>query len=156
VTPVEQENKPASLSSSPSEAERAWTLTKDTTSRAVLQAFVKRFGDTVYGDLANARLKELEQSEPKPQQEQKPPEKVALVASPQPPPTGTKVFDNPTINGIHVDRCMRWGPEGCYAPSANHWCRSKGFSRAVSWSSRNMQPTIFQDPKSPVKVCNYF
>ena len=109
-----------------SEAERAWAVTKDTTSRAVLQAFIKRHASTIYGEMASARLKELEQqaqkpSEQKPQaqkpQEQKPQDKVALVPQAQPRSTGPKVFDNPTINGVRVDRCMKWGPTGCGAPA---------------------------------------
>jgi formylglycine-generating enzyme required for sulfatase activity len=44
-----------------SEAERAWALTKDTTSVAALDAFIRRFGDTYYGDLAKVRLSELKQ-----------------------------------------------------------------------------------------------
>ena len=68
----------------------------------------------------------------------------------------SNVFVNPTINGIRVDRCMKWGPVGCGDPGANHWCRSKGFQRATSWSGENVRPTIFQDPQSSVKVCDYF
>src|SRR5262245_46899636 len=45
-----------------SEAERAWATAKDSTSIAVLEAFVRRFGDTYYGDLAKARLTELKQA----------------------------------------------------------------------------------------------
>lgn len=41
------------------EAAQAWDRIKDTTSTATLQAFVKRFGDTFYGDLAKQRLSEL-------------------------------------------------------------------------------------------------
>jgi len=69
---------------------------------------------------------------------------------------GGKVFDNPTINGIRVDRCMRWGPQDCNAPAANHWCRSKGFARATEWDSKDGPPTIFQDPQSSVRVCDQF
>ncbi len=46
-----------------SEAERAWNAAKDTKSIPALQAFINRFGDTYYGDLAKVRLKELEQAE---------------------------------------------------------------------------------------------
>lgn len=41
------------------EAERAWSLTKDTTSQAVLADFIRQFGATVYGSMARARLDEL-------------------------------------------------------------------------------------------------
>ena len=67
-----------------------------------------------------------------------------------------KIFENPTINNIRVDGCMKWGPVDCGAPAANHWCRSKGFARATDWSTEKVHPTIFQDPQSSVKVCDYF
>jgi hypothetical protein len=73
-----------------------------------------------------------------------------------PKSAGPKVFENPTLNGIRVDRCMAWGPTGCNAPAANHWCRSKGFARATDSSWEVHQPTIFQDPASSVKVCDHF
>jgi hypothetical protein len=40
----------------------AWDRTKDTTSIPALEAFVRRFGDTYYGDLAKVRLSELKQA----------------------------------------------------------------------------------------------
>src|SRR5262245_4586348 len=46
----------------PSEAAEAWTATKDTANNAALEAFIKRFGDTYYGDLAKVRLAELKQA----------------------------------------------------------------------------------------------
>jgi hypothetical protein len=53
--------EPSATSQGSSEAERAWALVKDTTSPAALEAFIRRFGDTFYGDLAKARLAELKQ-----------------------------------------------------------------------------------------------
>jgi hypothetical protein len=78
---------------------------------------------------------------------------------PNPAPTPSarsKIFENPTIGGIRVDGCMKWGPVDCGAPAANHWCRSKGFARAAEWNTERVHPTIFQDPQSSVKVCDYF
>ncbi len=43
----------------PSEAERAWSNVKDSTSPAVLEAFIRRYGDSFYADLARARFNEL-------------------------------------------------------------------------------------------------
>jgi uncharacterized caspase-like protein len=43
----------------PSEAERAWALTQNTTSQAVLEDFVRQFSNTPYGSMARARLDEL-------------------------------------------------------------------------------------------------
>jgi uncharacterized caspase-like protein len=42
-----------------SEAERAWSAVKDTTSLTVLEAFIARYKDTFYADLARARIDEL-------------------------------------------------------------------------------------------------
>jgi uncharacterized caspase-like protein len=47
------------------EAAEAWAATKDTQSVAALEAFVRRFGDTYYGDLARVRLSELKQADAK-------------------------------------------------------------------------------------------
>jgi uncharacterized caspase-like protein len=44
------------------EAAEAWDRTRDTTSVAALEAFIRRFGDTYYGDVAKARLAELEEA----------------------------------------------------------------------------------------------
>jgi uncharacterized caspase-like protein len=41
------------------EAAQAWAAAKDTTSPAILEAFIRRFGDTFYADMARARLEEL-------------------------------------------------------------------------------------------------
>jgi uncharacterized caspase-like protein len=50
---------PAPQVDAASEAERAWRLTRDTTSQAVLSDFIRQFGGTVYGSMARARLEEL-------------------------------------------------------------------------------------------------
>lgn len=44
-----------------SEAAEAWNVAKDTQSVATLEAFIRRFGDTFYGDLAKDRLADLKQ-----------------------------------------------------------------------------------------------
>jgi hypothetical protein len=41
------------------EAYEAWSVAKDTTSLAVLEAYVTRYGDTFYAELARARIAEL-------------------------------------------------------------------------------------------------
>jgi formylglycine-generating enzyme required for sulfatase activity len=47
----------------PGEAERAWGATKDTASPAVLEAFIRQFGDSYYANLARARLEELKKTQ---------------------------------------------------------------------------------------------
>jgi uncharacterized caspase-like protein/cytochrome c556 len=56
------------------EAERAWTAAQSTTSIAVLEEFIRRFGDSFYATLARARLEELKKTS-----------QVAVVAPPVPP-----------------------------------------------------------------------
>jgi hypothetical protein len=45
------------------EAEQAWAFTKDTTTIAVLEEFVRRYGDSRYAALARARMEELRKSQ---------------------------------------------------------------------------------------------
>jgi hypothetical protein len=57
-----------------SEAGQAWAAMQGTTSQAVLEDFIRRFGDSFYGTLARDRLEELKKSQ------------VSVVT---PPPQGT-------------------------------------------------------------------
>ena len=50
---------------SSNEIAEAWRAVSTTTSPTVLEAFVRRFGDSIYGDLARARLQDLKASETK-------------------------------------------------------------------------------------------
>ncbi|CCD93870.1 Peptidase C14, caspase catalytic subunit p20 precursor [Bradyrhizobium sp. ORS 375] len=44
-------------------AERAWAVTQNTTSIAVLEDFVRQFGGTPYGSMARARIEELKKTQ---------------------------------------------------------------------------------------------
>jgi hypothetical protein len=44
-------------------AEHAWAVTKDTTSLAVLEDFIRQFGSTPYGSMARARLNEIKKNQ---------------------------------------------------------------------------------------------
>jgi tripartite ATP-independent transporter DctP family solute receptor len=46
-----------------SEAERTWAAVKETTDRSVLEAYVRQFGDTVYGAMARARIEEIKKQQ---------------------------------------------------------------------------------------------
>ena len=62
------------------EAERAWALVKDTTNIAVLEAFIARYKDTFFADLAKARLQELkakQSAEPQKAASGPPPREIA-------------------------------------------------------------------------------
>jgi formylglycine-generating enzyme required for sulfatase activity len=56
-------------------AERAWAVIQNTTSVAILDDFIRQFGNTPYGSMARARLEELKKSQ------------VAIVVPPVAPPT---------------------------------------------------------------------
>jgi hypothetical protein len=47
-----------------------------------------------------------------------------------------KVFVNPTIDGLPVDRCLTYAAD-CNEPAATAWCRRKGISRATDWKYEN-------------------
>ncbi|EGP09565.1 hypothetical protein CSIRO_0723 [Bradyrhizobiaceae bacterium SG-6C] len=58
---------PAASAAAPSSGEiaEAWRAVSTTTSPAVLEAFVRRFGDSIYGDLARARLQDIKAADTK-------------------------------------------------------------------------------------------
>jgi uncharacterized caspase-like protein len=49
-------------SAPPSEAAQAWAVAQGTTSQRVLESFIRRYGDSFYGDLARARLEDLKKT----------------------------------------------------------------------------------------------
>ena len=55
-------NSPINGSNAPNEAAQAWSATKDTTNPAVLEAFIQRYHETFFADLARARLSDIRQS----------------------------------------------------------------------------------------------
>jgi uncharacterized caspase-like protein len=81
VSPEQAPAAPANTAGT-NEAAQAWATIQNTTSVAVLETFVARFGDTFYGNAARARLEELKKqpiaSARAPVENQKP-----LSASPQ-------------------------------------------------------------------------
>jgi hypothetical protein len=50
---------PSAAASQADEAAAAWAATKDTTNPSVLEAFIQRYGDSFYANLARARLEEI-------------------------------------------------------------------------------------------------
>ena len=65
---------PPASGSLANDAERAWALAKDTTSLGVLEAFIARYKDTFYADLARARIEDVKRQQ-------------ASAAPPRPPAT---------------------------------------------------------------------
>jgi TRAP-type mannitol/chloroaromatic compound transport system substrate-binding protein len=63
VQPEATKSGPLVSGSSANEAERAWALAKDSTSLGVLEAFIARYKDTFYADLARARMDDLKRQQ---------------------------------------------------------------------------------------------
>jgi formylglycine-generating enzyme required for sulfatase activity len=84
-----------------SEAAEAWSLIRDTTSISTLEAYMSRFADTFYAELARQRLLELKQQQ------------VATADSPRPADSGTIARTAP-CDGFETSvgseaRCLRPG-----------------------------------------------
>jgi hypothetical protein len=78
------------------EAASVWAATKDSNSPAVLEAFVSRFGDTPFGDLARARLAEVRE---------------AAAKAPKPPVEETKPAPNKEADApVSTDLCPKYLP----------------------------------------------
>jgi uncharacterized caspase-like protein len=56
-------NKEVTAAAPVDPAAQAWAITRDTTSQAVLEDFVRQFGYSIYGSMAAARLEELKKSQ---------------------------------------------------------------------------------------------
>ena len=92
---------PVVAASAPSagEAAVAWGSTKDTTSPAILEAFIRQFSGTVYASMAQARLEELQRSRsaaavPPPQA---PPKATAPSVQPRPAPAEARPAPSATV-----------------------------------------------------------
>jgi uncharacterized caspase-like protein len=81
---------PAALQPRVSEAAEAWDRTKDTTNIAVLEAFIARYKDTFFAEMARARVNELKKQ-------------LAVVAPPKaPPPVPQTKPGCDTIEGVWI------------------------------------------------------
>jgi uncharacterized membrane protein len=96
------------------EAERAWAAVRDTRSRSILETYIDRFGSTVYGEMARARLEELKKQQ-----------RVAVAAQrPAIPPTGDGLnVCNHTSNRVGVAIAYQdahsWKSEGWWNLAPN-------------------------------------
>jgi tripartite-type tricarboxylate transporter receptor subunit TctC len=85
---------PASTQPQPSEAERSWLLVKDATSVPALEAFIGRYKDTFYAELARARIEELKKQQ-------------VAIAAPSHPSIAAQDYPNRSIKII-----VPFGPSG--------------------------------------------
>jgi formylglycine-generating enzyme required for sulfatase activity/uncharacterized caspase-like protein len=121
-----------------SEAAQAWAAAQGTTSQAVLEDFIKRYGDGFYGTLARARLEELKKSQ------------VAVVARPAAPERAEPMQD--TQVAVAAPPVAPTAPAISSGP-----CGSAPV--AVSLSSRAAQPLSAAEecalkPKDVFKECD--
>ena len=63
ATPAQDEKPATAEPKQRSDAAEAWSVAERTSTIPALEAYIRRFGDTYYGDLAKARLAELKQAE---------------------------------------------------------------------------------------------
>ena len=97
VAPVTPPPAPARQS----EAAEAWAAVKDTTSIGVAEAFITRFKDTFYAELARGRLEELKKQE---QQQQLERQRQVAIATPPPvfaPPPSTGIEGTYDVRGTN-------------------------------------------------------
>jgi uncharacterized caspase-like protein len=108
VEPRREPTLPAPAPTPTSEAAQVWSVTRDTSSTAILEAFIRQFGDTAYGPLARARLEEVRKS----QTAVVAPPASAPRAAPEPPASpavGTAPAAR-TLEGSEV--WVSWNPNG--------------------------------------------
>jgi formylglycine-generating enzyme required for sulfatase activity len=79
------------------EAAQAWAALKDTMSLAVLEDFIRRYGDTFYGTLARARLDELKKSQATVTPAPTPQAAPSVQPSSRPPPNTTVATVAPPV-----------------------------------------------------------
>lgn len=129
---------------SSNEIAEAWRAVSTTTSATVLEAFVRRFGDSIYGDLARARLQDLRSQDTKvaaktDERSLQPAQKNTAPVAPSSGPSSPAASAAPTTTGSlgcfkddnkrdldghnFYDRNMT--TELCVST-----CRTKGFSHA--------------------------
>jgi hypothetical protein len=91
-------------------AERAWAASKDTTSQAVLEDFIRRYGDSFYATLARARLEELKAA----QTAAAPPAPAPVTTQPPAQPSST---DSGLLGGAGSSSRPNASPGGMAAPA---------------------------------------
>jgi uncharacterized caspase-like protein/tetratricopeptide (TPR) repeat protein len=134
IQPTPQSDAPGA---NMSEAERAWSATRDSKDPALLEAFLRRFGDSFYGDLAKSRLDEIKRT------------KVAAVVSPTGPPElattdcqTTRAFD--VVNRACTDIIGRFPTlAAAYAVRGNTYRTRQNYENAVTDLSKALE----LDPK---------
>lgn len=118
--PVRSAAAPAAKPVSSLEAGQAWNNTRNSDNPAVIERFIKQYGDTIYGPAAQTRLDEL-QGKPTPAL----PPPAPVVAAASPPGTvsafeaaqawnNTKNSDNPAV----LERFIKQYGETIYGPPA--------------------------------------
>jgi formylglycine-generating enzyme required for sulfatase activity/uncharacterized caspase-like protein len=98
------------------EASVAWATTKDTTSPAVLDAFIRQFSGTVYANMARARLDELKRAQG--------PAAVAAAPPPKPAPPGAAPASGPLATGTKPPSNAAPAAPSAYE-TAQEWAKTR-------------------------------
>jgi formylglycine-generating enzyme required for sulfatase activity/uncharacterized caspase-like protein len=110
-----------------SEAAEAWDRTKDTTSVALLEAFIARYKDTYYGDLARARIEDIKKRQVAIATPPLPPTRPA-VAGAERPGRQEMLWTFPADPTLPVQRCESGGVS-VRAPDAWVYCWRYGVTK---------------------------
>jgi len=90
-----------------------------------------------------------------------PPQTQSPSPSPSPVPTQTQVFDNPTVDGMPLDNCLKMAT-GCGKPVADEFCKRQGFTHATPDFALNRErknvatKTLGGETCPPSFGCDYF
>lgn len=124
----QSQQRPSGDDQGSSEAAQAWAAIKDTTNRPVLEAFIRRFGNTFYADIARARLEELNKAQ------------IAIVR-PEPPTTLPQpsisdprfsIINASAVKGEDYARIENVSAEGCL----NHCAGDSRCKMFAYWRNR--------------------
>jgi uncharacterized caspase-like protein len=128
-----RDNKEVAAAPPVDPAAQAWAATRDTTSQAVLEDFIRQFGNTIYGSMARARLEELKNIQ------------VAAVAPPAhavpppppavpPPQTAVAALPNAASTAPTTNAGNAFDGIWEFAASGGPYCRAKSvtFNRRIS------------------------
>jgi hypothetical protein len=119
------------------EVERAWAVSKDTTTIAVLEEFVRRYGDSHYAALARARMEELGKSQAEAAPPLVPPQpSVAAIIVP-------KRVKTVTIRTEVASRPTQGASSGALTASTNAQTRVQSFERTALSDARTSVQTYY-------------
>lgn len=110
------------------EARTAWAAVKDSDDAALLRSIAERFGDTVYGELAQVKLEALEKPPAAAPVPSSVPQVAALTPQATPPQAAQPVPPGNPVDGTYL---VRTELRTRQASSANHICKQSSLEGRI-------------------------